>query len=332
MKHYQFSDVKILNRQIDLCDTLVGLLSQMRVVNEYKHFATASVDGAIKVWDIKTEECIQILYTDSPCTIFDVIQLKDGRLLSGDEKGSIDIWDIVTGKNLGTWKGHTDAIRRIIQIQDGTVISAGRDGHTIRLWNPQTGTCVRVFKKHTGYVVSLLEYNENTVISGGNRDCAIHVWNPHTCEFQFSLIGHSKEVDTLVKLQNGMIASGSWDSTIIIWDLTNRCSIRTLTKHNAYIRSIKQLFNGTLVSGGDDRKIMLWDTHHDFKPRTITTNLNDMSINAVNSVAEIKNDLFITGGDGGECYLWNSITGKCITAYGSNNSRIWSVIPIYLKN
>jgi len=68
----------------------------------FDRFATGSKDGNIKIWDIKTEECIQTLESKNQ-VIYNLLLAKNGTLVSGNN-GEIKLWNLNTGESTGTLK------------------------------------------------------------------------------------------------------------------------------------------------------------------------------------------------------------------------------------
>jgi WD40 repeat protein len=63
-----------------------------------------------------------------------MIQLTDGRIVSGSEDETVKIWDTISGNCLITLRGHTSYVWRVTQLTDGRLVSASADD-TLRIWN-----------------------------------------------------------------------------------------------------------------------------------------------------------------------------------------------------
>jgi WD40 repeat protein len=314
-----FTDVEFVDNIIDVSSLLNKLKITLRKPVT-RWFASASYDTNIIVWNILTGEIIRKL-NGQMCALCS-LQLFDGRILSGGEDNDLIVWEMDKEDPTDTWKGHNEAVRCIIQISDGTIITSGHE-NTIRLWNPNSGACLRTFSHHSGYVITVVQIDSDLVASGGSGDFKIMLWNPHTCTKKMSLEGHQNEVDALLVLQDGRLASAGWDCTIRLWNITTGECTNVLQGHSRMIRGLAQLANGTLVSGGDDRSIRLWDVE-----TGVGEELEDNSINnrsCVNCVLAVKDDTFLTGGDGSEVHLWSASKRKCLRVYKEHTAPIWSV-------
>ena len=63
-----------------------------------------------------------------------VIQLTDGRVVSGSYDNTLRIWDTISGSCLMTLEGHIAGIFCVTQLTDGRLVSGSGD-NTIRIWN-----------------------------------------------------------------------------------------------------------------------------------------------------------------------------------------------------
>ena len=87
-------------------------------------------DGYINVQEGKTMMTLMGHTRD----VFCVIQLTDGRLVTGSWDTTIKIWDTISGSCLNTLEGHTGRVYCVIQLTDGRLVSGSEDD-TLRIWN-----------------------------------------------------------------------------------------------------------------------------------------------------------------------------------------------------
>jgi len=92
------------------------------------NLVSASDDGTIKIWDLKTRNYISI-----QASVNSVIETKSGLLVSANKDNTIKIWNPNTGECIKTLKGHTGSINSVIETKSGNLVSASDDG-TIKIW------------------------------------------------------------------------------------------------------------------------------------------------------------------------------------------------------
>jgi WD40 repeat protein len=95
--------------------------------------ASGSNDNTIKIWDLRTMECIRTIrgHTD---WIRSVSFNNEGSILiSACDDKTIKLWDIETGVCITTLVGHSDYVMSVVFNNDGIIASASND-KTIKLW------------------------------------------------------------------------------------------------------------------------------------------------------------------------------------------------------
>jgi len=154
-----------------------------------RYLASASAEGKVNLWDAtrlgeteKTElqKPLRTFPVHSPCLCVNVAFSPDGkRLAIGDTESRIVIWEVETGQELRTLRGHSGDVYTVAFSPDQSgrwVASAGEDS-TVKVWDSYTGKLIRSFRGHTGLVNSLAFIQDGQRLVTGSRDGTLKFWD-----------------------------------------------------------------------------------------------------------------------------------------------------------
>jgi len=181
------------------------------------------------------------------------------QIMSGYDDGTINLWDLSTGRKLRTFqKGHTGAVTSIVFSSDGMRALSGSNDKTVRLWNIEDGREIGVFK-HDDAVTAISFSPDETQILSASNDKTVRLWNVEDGQ-EIRIFQHDDAVTSIAFSPDGrQILSGS-DLMIRLWDTESGHEIRPFPGHVERITSVCFNHDGTQVlSGSQDRTVRLWD-------------------------------------------------------------------------
>ncbi|XP_010265189.1 PREDICTED: DENN domain and WD repeat-containing protein SCD1 isoform X2 [Nelumbo nucifera] len=145
----------------------VRMLSGERVL-------TASHDGSVKMWDVRTDTCVATVGRCSSAVICMEYDDSTGILAAGGRDAVANIWDIRAGRQMHKLLGHTRWIRSLRMV--GDTIITGSDDWTSRIWSVSRGTCDAVLACHAGPVLCVEYSIPDKGIITGSTDGLLRFW------------------------------------------------------------------------------------------------------------------------------------------------------------
>src|SRR5204862_6141215 len=119
-----------------------------------EHLASTSGDGTVKLWDAKrldkkhldeTNDARRTIRTRVAGPSLNVAFSPDGRwLATGGEENTVKIWDVQTGGELRTLRGHTGDVYTVaFSPEDGRWVASAGEDSAVKVWDSHTGKLVR---------------------------------------------------------------------------------------------------------------------------------------------------------------------------------------------
>lgn len=194
--------------------------------------------GEIRLWNTETGDEQNIRLADPKTNVRNMPRVSaltfspDGtRLVSGTQRGKIQMWDVVTSGTLAAFEESTGRenlghIAALAFSPDGTLLAVGTHRH-VHLWDVDTGNKLfsistghrRGRNTFTGYAKPLIFSPDGAVLVNGHSYGAIQLWKVTTGDQISVLDGHTQQVATLVFSPDGTtLVSTAMDGTIFLWD------------------------------------------------------------------------------------------------------------------
>lgn len=175
---------------------------------------TCSDDHSIKVWDWEkdwsmvcqcrghTHYVMAVKFNPSNPSTF----------ASGSLDNTINMWSVLTGALLHTFKGHERGVNCIeFHPGDKPYLFSGGDDNTVRVWDYETRTMVKVLDDgHTDNVDSVAVHPRMPVLVSGAEDRTLRFYQSNTFTYECELATELGRVWTCAASKHGehMIAVG----------------------------------------------------------------------------------------------------------------------------
>ena len=164
----------------------------------------------IKVWDVATGHESNPLVGHG-LVVMGVAFGKRGELASASCDGTVRIWDVLKGEQVGTLEGRHVAV-------DSAVISEG-EARVVR------NVCYSL---------------DGEYLAAAYWDGTAKLWETATRQLLHNLQGHRNCVHNVAFSPDGKeLATASWDGMIKIWDALTGRSVQTLKGHRSWVSGLQ---------------------------------------------------------------------------------------------
>jgi WD40 repeat protein/basic membrane lipoprotein Med (substrate-binding protein (PBP1-ABC) superfamily) len=282
------------------------------------HLATASWDGTARVWNASfSRELLTILIPQSSARAFS----PDGaRLATGLPDGSVDLMDIsaASGRELRTWRAHTQTVNGVAFNPDGTRLATTSDDYTAKVWDVATGAELQTLRGHTSWVYPVAFSPDGRRLATVSRNLTAKVWDIASGQALLTLPMTTWSFTVAFSPDGARLAAGLNDGTAKVWDVATGKELLALRGHTGEVWGIVFTPDGErLATASNDGTGIVWDaaTGH------ALLNLRG-HIGRVNSIAfNPDGSRLATAGQDGTVKLWDAATSQeLLTFYGHTDA------------
>ena len=145
----------------------------------------------------------------------------------------IKLWEVGTGRELRTLKGHAGAVYAIVFDHAGKRLLSASADRTVKIWDVKTGSQIgRPLGESSAELYSLALHPSGKLLAAAGEDKMIRIWKLHEGqggELSSSFFAHDSSVLRLAFTPDGqtLISAGS-DRLVKFWDVETSQEKRTL--------------------------------------------------------------------------------------------------------
>ena len=148
-----------------------------RFNNTGDRIVSASRDKTLRVWDVKTGECLKVLNGHTNMVRSTAFNNTGDRTVSVSRDKTIRVWDVKTGECLKVLKGHTYWVCSAAFNNTGDRVVSASSDKTVRIWDVATGECIKVLNGHTDNVWLAVFNNTGDRIVSASWDNTARIWD-----------------------------------------------------------------------------------------------------------------------------------------------------------
>jgi WD40 repeat protein len=149
--------------------------------------ASAGQEGRVHLWDAARlgdvcetgpQKPLRAFPTHIPGACLNVAFSPDGkRIAIGGKENTVILWDVDSGQELKTLRGHTGDVYTVAFSPNGRWVASAGEDSTVKVWDSHTGKLIHSFRGHTGLVNSLAFRLDGRRLISGSRDCTVKTWD-----------------------------------------------------------------------------------------------------------------------------------------------------------
>ena len=245
---------------------------------------------------------------------------------------------------LGTYfsrKAHKQSVTGVcLSSDDRTAYSVSKDGAIVE-WDVETGKrtkyprCPVVTQEEmrtkggggpmapprsgAGILLTVACASEKNIVAVGGNDKRIHVFDTRMKKFVTTFAGHRGAVTGLTfRHGTGQMFSCSEDRTVKIWSVDDMAYVDTLFGHQSELNGIDAHKRERCATVSSDRTLRAWKVAEDsqlvFRPSINDEKRTDY---AMECVASVSHDHWITGARDGAVSLWSASKKKPLSTFSN---------------
>ena len=195
------------------------------------------------------------------------------RAVSASADKTLKVWDLGSGRELRTLKGHNDAVLKVAVTPDGQRAVSGSEDKTLKVWDLGSGRELRTLKGHEEAVLEVAVTPDGQCAVSASADKTLKVWDLGSGRELRTLKGHEEAVLGVAVTPDGQRAvSASLDNTFKVWELGRGRELRTIKGANSFFGAFL-----AVVTSGDGRRpvslkrrLRVWESDSGCELRTLT--------------------------------------------------------------
>jgi WD40 repeat protein len=245
------------------------------------------------------------------------------RFFVSCDDNDIKLWEIDTGKEIVTLRGHSDRVRCLCLSLDGKFLVSGSVDRTIKLWNLATKELIRTFgdicDRHLGAVLSVAISPDGKTLISGSADKTTKIWDMNTGKEINSFNDYVEQVTSVaISFYDDVFASASLENNFKFRNISNGEIKRTISE-DSIVLSVAFSPDGKLLATTNlDRTIKLWNLVTEEMILTLTGHTNRVS----NVVFSADGKILVSSSWDKTIKLWQVETGELIDTLSENLAEV----------
>ncbi|MEI6488548.1 MAG: hypothetical protein WCP52_06280 [Bacteroidota bacterium] len=240
-----------------------GLIRTVAFSPDEKHLATAGKDSLIIIWNIELDKPIKVKTIKTESSVKALVYYENDSLISAQENGRIDLWDINKADNEYLFK-YEEAMPLCLALnKKDKIILVGYSDGSISSFNLKAKLRDRMGLPLHSSAVEFIVFNKDySLVASASSNKTIQLYN---YDSHFGLVNYAKESDpnyTSFFINGSEKKYKGIDSTA---NSSNKSKGKISIELNSYsdVRSIIFTGDNKLIASCADKSIRIWETSSD---------------------------------------------------------------------
>jgi RNA polymerase sigma factor (sigma-70 family) len=184
-----------------------------------KVLATAA--DTVRLWDLATKKELRRFTSNGPREygVYAIAFSPDGQKLASAEGSdkTVIVWEVATGKQLVTFKGHAEYAVAVALSSDGKTVASGGGEGAIRVWDLDTGKERAALKATTVQSLAFSPDGKMLASAGHGDDKTVKLWDVSTAKEIANLTAHTRLLRGLAFSRDGNFLVTAGEDAVRIW-------------------------------------------------------------------------------------------------------------------
>ncbi|CAD7927749.1 unnamed protein product [Amoebophrya sp. A25] len=191
---------------------------------------TTAIDRTVKLWSLQEGKCLQTLVPQGhrkawSCDSHDFSDF----FAVGCDDGVLCIYDVSTGKQRQTMRGHAAAITSVVFQNFNNVVATGSNDKSLSMWDMRSGICVRTFAGHTALLNSVAFSPENKYVISAEESGLCRLWDVrYSGEVLRIECGATPAHSATYDCSGKRVAIASQDGSVLLFDIHQKHFVQAI--------------------------------------------------------------------------------------------------------
>jgi WD40 repeat protein len=288
-------------------------------------------DGNVRVYDMTSGKLLHKLLGD--IRIISVAFSPDGRRLAAAGADRIvRLWDVTTGHEVLSLRGHLDQVGRVLFSPDGQRLATASSDGTVRVWDaspldekgdPRIRT---LGGQDDGEFFGVAFSPDGRWLASASADRAIKLWDAQSGRLVRAFHGHKEAANGVAFSPDGKhLLSGSMDRTVKLWDVQTgkELPLPGCDRFKLMVFSVAFSPDGQTFATGSHQMLQLWDARRRPSRELLARQADLEFVSCVTFSAEGK--YVATVGHMGIAKVWDVARGEAVCSFEGHHTGAYCV-------